>query len=62
MQFAFALAKGEQLPLEELGSEVGVGHAGSLGKYTSGLVSRRLGGMMPGSYNSTSIDRHLSNT
>ena len=60
MEFASAPEKGEELPLEELGSALGVGHSGSLGKYTSGLVSRMVGGKMPGGFNITSIKGHLS--
>ncbi|TFY80295.1 hypothetical protein EWM64_g3715 [Hericium alpestre] len=44
--------KGEELPLEELGTALGQGHSGSLGKYTTGLVSRMIGGKMPGGFNS----------
>ena len=32
--------KGEELPLEELGSALGVGYSGALGKYMLGLVLR----------------------
>jgi fatty acid synthase subunit alpha len=41
-EFASAPEKGEELPLEELGSALGVGHSGSLGKYATGLVSRMI--------------------
>ncbi|KAI0360181.1 fatty acid synthase [Trametes cingulata] len=47
LEFSAAPEKGEELPLEELGSSLGVGFSGSLGKYTSGLVSRLIGGKMP---------------
>jgi fatty acid synthase subunit alpha, fungi type len=60
MEFASTPEKGEELPLEELGSALGVGHSGTLGKYTSGLVSRMVGGKMPGGFNITSIKGHLS--
>jgi fatty acid synthase subunit beta len=40
MEFTSAPEKGEGLPLEELGSALGVGHSGALGKYASGLISR----------------------
>ncbi|KIM74010.1 hypothetical protein PILCRDRAFT_801589, partial [Piloderma croceum F 1598] len=60
MEFTSAPEKGEELPLEELGAALGVGHSGALGKYTSGLVSRMVGGKMPGGFNITSIKAHLS--
>jgi fatty acid synthase subunit alpha len=41
-EFASAPDKGEELPLEELGSALATGHSGSLGKYTTGLVSRMI--------------------
>ena len=46
-EFSSAPEKGEELPLEELGAALGVGFSGSLGKYTTGLVSRLIGGKMP---------------
>jgi fatty acid synthase subunit beta len=60
MEFTSAPEKGEELPLEELGAALGVGHSGALGKYTSGLISRMVGGKMPGGFNITSIKAHLS--
>ena len=51
--------KGEELPLDELGSMLGVGYSGVLGKYTSGLVSCMVSRKMPGSCNITSIKGHL---
>src|ERR1700722_11472881 len=39
-EFTSAPEKGEELPLEELGSALGVGHSGSLGKYATSMVSR----------------------
>jgi fatty acid synthase subunit alpha, fungi type len=62
LEFTSAPEKGEELPLEELGSGLGVGFAGALGKYTNGLVSRVLGGKMPGGFNSSSIKTYLSKT
>jgi fatty acid synthase subunit alpha, fungi type len=59
MEFASAPEKGEELSLEELGSVLGVGYSGALGKYTSGLVSHVVGGKMPGGSNITSIKGHL---
>jgi fatty acid synthase subunit alpha, fungi type len=62
MEFASSPEKGEELPLQELGAALDVGHSGALGKYTSGLVSRMVGGKMPGGFNITSIKGHLSKT
>jgi len=62
LEFSSAPEKGEELPLEELGSSLGVGHSGTLGKYTSGLVSRMIGGKMPGGFNSSAIKTHLAKT
>ncbi|KAF7965824.1 hypothetical protein HWV62_41719, partial [Athelia sp. TMB] len=62
MEFAGAPDKGEELPLEELGSALSQGYSGSLGKYTSGLVSRMVGGKMPGGFNASSIKAHLAKT
>jgi fatty acid synthase subunit alpha, fungi type len=44
LEFTSAPEKGEELPLEELGSALGVGFGGSLGKYSNGLISRVVGG------------------
>ena len=60
LEFTSAPEKGEELPLEELGSALGVGYSGSLGKYTSGLVSRLLGSKMPGGFNLSAAKGHLS--
>ncbi|KIM72031.1 hypothetical protein PILCRDRAFT_82243, partial [Piloderma croceum F 1598] len=60
MEFMSAPEKGEELPLEELNATLGVGHSGALGKYTLGLVSRMVGGKMPGGFNITSIKVCLS--
>ncbi|KAH9945014.1 fatty acid synthase [Epithele typhae] len=59
-EFSSAPEKGEELPLEELGSALGVGFSGSLGKYTSGLISRLVGGKMPGGFSASAIKAHLS--
>ncbi|KAG2741786.1 hypothetical protein P692DRAFT_201810086 [Suillus brevipes Sb2] len=59
-EFSSAPEKGEELPLEELGSALSVGHSGPLGKYTSGLVSCMIGGKMPGGFNSSAIKTHLA--
>lgn len=62
LEFTSAPEKGEELPLEELGSALGVGHSGALGKYTSGLISRLVGGKMPGGFNASAIKGYLSKT
>ena len=62
LEFSSAPEKGEELPLEELGSTLSVGYSGSLGKYTSGLVSRLVGGKMPGGFNVSAIKAYLSKT
>ncbi|KZT01368.1 fatty acid synthase [Laetiporus sulphureus 93-53] len=59
-EFSSAPEKGEELPLEELGSALGVGFSGSLGKYTSGLIGRLIGGKMPGGFNLSAIKSYLS--
>ena len=61
-EFSSAPDKGEELPLEELGAALGSGHSGSLGKYSAGLVSRAIGGKMPGGFNISSAKAHLSKT
>ncbi|KAH7913599.1 hypothetical protein BJ138DRAFT_606981 [Hygrophoropsis aurantiaca] len=60
LEFTSAPEKGEELSLEELGSALSVGHSGALGKYTSGLISRMIGGKMPGGFNSSAIKAHIS--
>ncbi|KAA1467738.1 fatty acid synthase [Dentipellis sp. KUC8613] len=62
MEFTSAPEKGEELPLEELGSALAMGHSGSLGKYTTGLISRMVGGKMPGGFNLSAIKGHLAKT
>jgi fatty acid synthase subunit alpha, fungi type len=59
-EFASAPEKGEELPLEELGSALGSGFSGALGKYSTGLISRLIGGKMPGGFNSSAIKSYLS--
>jgi fatty acid synthase subunit beta len=59
-EFASAPEKGEEFPLEELGSTLGSGFNGSLGKYSTGLVSRLVGGKMPGGFNASSIKVYLA--
>jgi hypothetical protein len=60
MEFMSVPEKGEELPLEEFGSALGVGNPGMLGKYTSGLVSCMVGAKMPGGFNSSAIKSYLS--
>ncbi|KAI5983403.1 hypothetical protein EDD15DRAFT_2390897 [Pisolithus albus] len=60
LEFTSAPEKGEELSLEELGSALSVGHPGTLGKYTSGLISRMIGGKMPGGFNVSAIKTYLS--
>ena len=59
-EFASAPEKGEELPLEELGSALGSGFSGALGKYSTSLISRLIGGKMPGGFNSSAIKSYLS--
>jgi fatty acid synthase subunit alpha, fungi type len=59
-EFASAPEKGEELPLEELGSALGSGFSGALSKYSTGLFSRLIGGKMPGGFNSSAIKSYLS--
>lgn len=59
-EFASAPEKGEELSLEELGGALAIGFSGSLGKYTSGLISRLIGGKMPGGFNLTAIKTYLA--
>ena len=46
-EFNSAPEKGEELPLDELASALSIGYTGTLGKYTTGLVTRLVGGKMP---------------
>ncbi|KAI0342734.1 fatty acid synthase [Trametopsis cervina] len=62
LEFSSAPEKGEELPLDELGAALGVGFSGSLGKYSTGLVSRVVGGKMPGGFNVSAIKAYLSKT
>lgn len=61
-EFSSAPEKGEELPLEELGSSLGSGFGGALGKYSSSLVARLVGGKMPGGFNASSIRSYLNKT
>lgn len=62
LEFSSAPEKGEELPLDELGAALNVGYGGSLGKHTSGLVSRMIGGKMPGGFNITAARGHINKT
>jgi fatty acid synthase subunit alpha len=59
-EFASAPEKGEELPLDELGSALGSGFSGTFEKYSAGLISRLIGGKMPGGFNSSAIKSYLS--
>jgi fatty acid synthase subunit alpha len=59
-EFSTAPEKGEELPLDELATALSSGYSGALGKVTGGLVSRLIGGKMPGGFNASSIKAHLS--
>ena len=59
-EFASAPEKGEELSLEELGSALGSGFSGALGKYSTSLISRLIGGKMPGGFNLSAIKSYLS--
>jgi len=54
--------KGEELPLEELGSALGSSFNGSLGEYSTGLVLHLVSGEMPGGFNDASIKGYLTKT
>ena len=58
-EFSSAPDKGEELPLEELGAALGVGFSGNLGKYTTSLVSRLIGGKVPGGLSSSPISQRV---
>ncbi|CEH12227.1 fatty acid synthase [Ceraceosorus bombacis] len=58
-EFSSLPERGEELPLDELGGALGAGYSGTMGKYTSGLVSRMVGGKLPGGFNLASAKSHL---
>jgi 3-oxoacyl-ACP reductase-like protein len=58
-EFSSAPNKGEGLPLEVLGASL---VSSNPGKYSTGLVSRVIGGKMPGGFNISSAKSHLSKT
>ncbi len=51
--------RGEELPLEELGGALQAGYSGSLGKTTSSLITRTVGGKLPGGFNLSAVKSHL---
>ena len=59
-EFSSAPEKGEDLPLDELGAALNVGYPGSLGKHTSGLVSRVIGAKLPGGFGLSAAKAHLA--
>ncbi|TFK75163.1 fatty acid synthase [Pluteus cervinus] len=61
-EFSSAPEKGEELPLEELGSALGSGFSGSLGKYSNSMIARLIGGKMPGGFNVSAMKAYLSKT
>jgi fatty acid synthase subunit alpha len=62
LEFSSAPEKGEELPLDELGAALSAGYSGTLGKYTSGMISRLVAGKMPGGFNVSAIKGYLSKT
>ena len=58
-EFSSAPEKGEELPLDELGAALSAGHSGNLGKYTTGMISRLVGGKMPGGFNLSAMKAYL---
>ncbi|BGP41220.1 fatty acid synthase alpha subunit Lsd1 [Rhodotorula kratochvilovae] len=59
-EFASAPEKGEEMPLSDLGAALNQGYPGTLGKYTTGLVSRMVGAKMPGGFGLAAVKAHLS--
>ena len=62
LEFSSAPEQGEELPLDELGSSLDIGYSGALGKHTNGLISRLIGGKMPGGFNLSAIKADLTKT
>jgi fatty acid synthase subunit alpha len=62
LEFGSAPEKGEELPLDELGSALGFGYSGTIGKCTSALISRMIGGKMPGGFNISAAKAHIAKT
>ncbi|MCO5566160.1 hypothetical protein L7F22_019836 [Adiantum nelumboides] len=61
-EFGSMPERGEELPVEELGASLNSGYSGTLGKYTSGLVTRMVGGKLPGSFNMAATKSYLQKT
>ncbi|KAJ3255887.1 3-oxoacyl-[acyl-carrier-protein] synthase [Boothiomyces macroporosus] len=59
-EFTSAPEKGEEMPLEELGAALGVGHSGTLGKHSSSLVSRLINQKFPGGFPLSNAKSHLA--
>ncbi|KAF9502982.1 hypothetical protein BS47DRAFT_1310401 [Hydnum rufescens UP504] len=62
LEFISAPEKGEELPLDELGSSLSTGDSGALGKHTTGLISHLIGGKTPGGFNLSTIKAYLTKT
>ena len=62
LEFGSAPEKGEELPLDELGAAIQFGYSGAIGKCTSALISRMIGGKMPGGFNLSAAKAHLAKT
>ncbi|KAE8238945.1 hypothetical protein A4X03_0g8740, partial [Tilletia caries] len=60
LEFGSLPERGEEMPLEELRSTLNSGYSGALGKHTTGLVSRVVGGKLPGGFNMCAVKAHLS--
>ena len=61
-EIASAPEKVEDLPSEELGSSLGTDLGGNLGKYSTRLISRLVGGKMPGGFNASAVKFYLAKT
>lgn len=59
-EFGSAPDKAEEMPLDELGAALGSSYSGTLGKHTSGLVSRLIGSKMPGGFGMSGVKSHLT--
>ncbi|CAH7689739.1 fatty acid synthase subunit beta [Phakopsora pachyrhizi] len=61
-EFGSAPDKAEEMPLGELGAALQSNYAGTMGKHTSGLVSRLIGSKMPGGFGLSAVKAHLTKT
>ncbi|KAJ2999622.1 3-oxoacyl-[acyl-carrier-protein] synthase [Globomyces sp. JEL0801] len=61
-EFSSAPEKGEELPLEELGAALSMGHSGQMGKHSTSMVSRLIAQKFPGGFSLSSAKTHLSKT